>query len=93
MKKTTRVGLIGLWIILATTVLTRLWLTNPGAFPQVPEPLALWLVEWYGSRDGEELADFELLFGLALSFIVVTLATLLGWLMWRSIRRRSPSRA
>ena len=93
MRKTTRLGLTGLWIILATAFLTRLWLTNPGAFPQVPKPLALWLVEWYGSRDGEELADLELLFGLTLSFIAVMLATLLGWLMWRGIRGRIPSRA
>lgn len=92
MKKASRLGLIGLWAFLATALLTRLWLTNPGAFPAVPEPLALWLVEWYGSRNGEELADLELLFGLALSFLVVTLATLGGWLAWRLVRNRSQSR-
>lgn len=78
MRKATRLSLLAFWILLATGLLTRLWLTNPGAFPQVPETVAIRLAELYGSRNGEELAELEIWFGLSVSFIAVTLATGLG---------------
>ncbi|NML13430.1 hypothetical protein [Azohydromonas caseinilytica] len=87
MKKGLRLGLAILWVLSATILLTRLWLANPGAFPQVPQPFALWLVELYGSQNGEELADLEMWFSLAVSFSIVTLATLLGGFIWHRIRR------
>lgn len=75
MKRARYLTLLGAWTALATILLAHFWLLRPDLFPTVPSPLALWLVNLYGSSNGEELADLEDLFALIASFMVVAVFT------------------
>ena len=87
MKKTMRVSLIGLWVLFATWLLTRWWLTHPDEFPHIPESWALWLVNLlYDTQN--EIVDVELLVSFVLSFVIVSLLTLVGWFLWRRVKKR-----
>lgn len=90
MRKTARVTLLVGWLILAPSLLAHFWLAYPEAGPRVPLSLAERLIDLYGSRDGEDLADLEDLFALAVSFLLVATLTALVWLGWR---RHSADRA
>jgi len=87
MKNCFRFSLVGLWGILATGFVTRLWLTHPDAVPRFPESFWLRLINLYGSQNGEVLADLELLIALILSSVVVSLFTLFGWFLWHRIQK------
>ena len=88
MKKIFRYSLVGLWVLLSTGYLTRWWLTNPDVMPRLPESFWLSLIQLYGSQNGEELADLELLVGLVMFFTIVTLLTLFGWFIWCFVTKR-----
>lgn len=61
-----------------TLVLSFMWLRYPYVFPRVSENQAIALAEYFGTRNGEELADLEmylvlfcsLVFSLVLVFVV-----------------------
>ena len=89
MKKTFGFSLIGLWVLFATGFLARWWLTHPDAIPRFPKPFWIWLIDLYGSQNGEELADLEMWVALSLSFVIVALLTLIGWFLWRYISTRA----
>jgi hypothetical protein len=72
-----------LWIVASSAILARLWLARPDLGPQVPPLVSLWLVEQYGSTNGEELRDLEVLIAFGAAFTVVLFLTLLGLLLWR----------
>lgn len=74
---------LALWVLVATVALGHLWLARPDLGPQVPPSLALWLVERYGSTNGEELRDLEALLALGGAFVIVLLLTASGLLVWR----------
>lgn len=78
MNKIIKRSLIGAWVFFATLLLARSWLVRPDLFPRIPQPIILWLVDLYGSRDGEELADLELLLALGLASVIVLAITTLG---------------
>lgn len=87
MKKTLlRLSLI-IWLLAGTVVLARFLIIHHDLFPPFPEAWAICLIELYGSRDGEELADLEILVALGLAFTVIMTVTMLGWLAWRHIHR------
>ena len=86
MKKAFRFGLFGLWLLLATGFLARWWFANPDSIPRFPSAFWVWLINLYGSQNGEELADLELLVVLGICFIFVSLFTLFGWLVLRGIQ-------
>ena len=66
MSKGTQIALAGLWILVSSALLTRLWLAHPELFPTFPTPLAEYLVNVYGAQNAEEVADLEILVGLCL---------------------------
>ena len=86
MNKALRISLIGLWVIFAAGFLTRWWLTSPyaEALPNFPESFWVWLIVSSGAQKG----DVAILVGLGVSLIIVSLLTLLGWFLWRSIKVR-----
>lgn len=81
--------LLGLWVVFASGFLTRFWMSNPDKFPDFPEPLAIWLVTSSGLPKG----DVAILFGLGVSFVIVTLCTTAGWLGWRYLQNTLKSRS
>lgn len=93
MKLPVHLALAGSWLVAATLLLTYLWGHNPEMFPQPPVSFSIWLIELYGSKSGEDLADLELLYMLFVSFILVVLVTLFLWLAWRFIRNTLTSRS
>ena len=88
MKKTTRVSLIGLWMLLASGFLTRWWLTSPNAewMPNLPQPAWEWLIDQFDSGNQKFNIEFWVIFGF--SFLIVSLLTLAGWFLWRHIKAR-----
>lgn len=87
MKKAFRYSLVGLWILFSTGYLTRWWLTHPDVMPRLPESFWVSLIQLYGSQNCEELADLELLVGLVMFFIIVTLLTLFIWFIWCLVKK------
>ena len=86
MKKTVRASIIGLWILFATWFLTRWWLTHSDEFPHIPESWALSLVNLlYDTRN--DVVDVALLVSFILSFIIVSLLTLVAWFLWRCVKK------
>ena len=78
------------WLIGATLVLSFLLGNNPemASFINPSEKFKMWLIDVYGSSNGEELADLELLYVFTCSFLIV-LASALGfhWLKGLLIKR------
>ena len=86
MKKGFRLGLTCLWIVSATLIITHLWLTHPDSVPRFPESFWIWLIEIYGSQNGEELANLELLVTFSISLVLVSVLTFAAWVFWHRYR-------
>ena len=84
-KKILRISFTGLWIVVASVLLTRWWLTSPSSafIPNFPEAFWLWLSKLGGVEGAEGMADLTILVGFILSLIIVSLLTLLGLFLWR----------
>jgi hypothetical protein len=92
MKKGFRLGLTCLWIVSATLIITHLWLTHPDSVPRFPESFWIWLIEIYGSQNGEELANLELLVTFSISLVLVSVLSFAAWVFWHrfnAVRRNS----
>ena len=94
MKRLFRSWIFYAWQITATIGLAFILGNNPDIFPILSpsEPFALWLIDVYGSANGEELADLELLYVLVCSFIIVFVITLLFWWLMNALIKRSSRR-
>jgi hypothetical protein len=88
MKEAIRVGLVGLWVLLASGFLTRWWITSPNSavIPDFPPSFWRWLIDLFDAHDQKSIV--VIFVGLCLSLIVVSLLTLLGWFLWRCIKAR-----
>ncbi len=87
MSKAIQISLAGLWILVSSALLTRLWLAHSEIFPTFPKPLAEYLVNLYGTQNAEGVADLEIFVGLCISLLIVSVLTLFGWFLWRRISR------
>ncbi|MDO3522894.1 hypothetical protein [Ralstonia pseudosolanacearum] len=91
MKKHLARSLLAAWILTATLTFCRFFVTHPHLFPPIPESWALWLVDAYGARSQEDVADLEGWTGLVLGFIATSLTTWLALRAWRHLKRPKPS--
>ncbi|MCM2440830.1 hypothetical protein HGO34_14005 [Agrobacterium vitis] len=73
---------IGAWIAALSLLLTRLWLSYPNVAP-LPRSLAEYLVQLYGAQNAEQVADLEILIGLAITLPTVSFLTFLMILIFR----------
>lgn len=83
MSTAVRRFLIGLWIVVASLALCKLWFWvaySSGAGFTFPEPFAVWITDLYGARNAEEVADVETLLVFGICFVVVALCT------WTALR-------
>lgn len=85
MKKPIRYGLIFLWMLFATLTLTKCWLSYPEKFVTFPQSWALALVNFFDNTGKE---DIELLLGLFMSLIVVTIVTISIYLIWQKLNHQ-----
>lgn len=76
------------WYISAVLSLTALLGRNPHYFPWLfpPESVTLWMIEWYGAKNSEDIADLELLYVFCFSLLFVLIISILSirlkrWLM------------
>lgn len=86
MKKASRLILLWGWVTVTTLIVTRLWLTHPDHFPRLPDTFWIQLIDVFGSADGEDLANLELIVVLTMSFFLTLILTLLIRAMERRIR-------
>lgn len=56
-------------LVIITLLTSFLWLRYPSYFPSVPEEQAIALARYFGSSNGEELANLEMYLVLFCSFI------------------------
>lgn len=71
MKRASKFWILFTWIIVATLMLAYVWGSYPNLFFYPPESISSWLINVYGSSNGEELADLELLYVLVCSFFII----------------------
>jgi hypothetical protein len=81
-----------IWVLAGTVGLARFLTIHHALFPPFPEAWAIRLIELYGSTNGEELADLEILVALGLALTVILTITMLGWLIWRYVHHSLPAR-
>lgn len=87
MSTAARRSLIGVWVIVATLGLTKLWLWlwyTHGIGPTFPDAFSSWAADAYRANNAEDIADLETLLMLGSTFIVVSLVT---WVALRLMRR------
>ena len=77
------------WLFTSTTVLSYVLGNNPNILPFInpSETFALWLVDMYGSSNGEELADLELWYVVVCSFFIVFVLTVAFLLLKSALNR------
>ena len=76
MIKGIRRGLLAVWVVVASLLLTRFFVTHVEYLPEVPSGAAEWLVSVTGVGCCEEVAELEA--GLVLA-VCLTVVTLLTW--------------
>jgi len=89
MKQAAKAAILVLWVIVASALLTRLWLIHPEILPEFPKPLSEYLAALYGARNAEDIADLEILVGLSMSAPIVSVITYLAFFVWRGFRRKA----
>jgi hypothetical protein len=83
--------MLGTWVLAGTAALGHIWLARPELGPQVPPAVSLWLIELYGSTNGEELRDLETLLALGSALVVVLALTFAGLFVFRRYAHRPTS--
>ena len=89
MRRLSKFLLLFAWLTVATFLLSFVWGNYPHLFFYPPESLSTWLINIYGSSNGEELADLELLYVFVGSFFIVVILTSVFLLLKRALTRRS----
>lgn len=75
--------LVALWILFATGVLTRWWVTDLFQYLNFPQSTWDWLTQIYGVKNADQGGNLEILIGLGASFTVVITLTLLATFVYR----------
>ena len=86
MNKTLRRTLIGLWVLIATTYLTKITYAYPIYFPKWTQPFWFWLFEALGLNN-DEIFDMEIMIVFVISFIVVSMITYLAVIIWNRFHK------
>lgn len=82
MRKIIWFTIIVVWVVGLSILLTRLWLNNPDLLP-IPGSISERLVRVYGAQDAEQVADLEILIGMAVTLPAVSLLTFLTIAVFR----------
>jgi hypothetical protein len=77
MRKLLKSWVLYAWLVIGTLTLAFIWGNYPYLFFYPPESFSTWLIDMYGSSNGEELADLELLYVFVCSFFIIVVITVL----------------
>jgi len=81
-----RSDLLAFWLMGASICLDYAWYCSLDKSPAVPQSFAIWFVNLSGAKNAEEIARAELVFGLAVFFVLVSLFTLAAFFLCRRAR-------
>ncbi|MDO6466528.1 hypothetical protein Q4498_00265 [Neptunomonas phycophila] len=85
MNITKRYILLPLWLIIGTVAYALLWSRNLDSFPEFPEWVGTWVFGLIGDKTSAE--DATVFYMLILSFVMVSIFTLLVWVAIRAFRK------
>ncbi|WP_075172561.1 hypothetical protein [Neptunomonas phycophila] len=77
--------LLPLWLIIGTVAYALVWSRNLDSFPEFPEWVGTWLFGLIGDKTSAEGAT--VFYMLILSFVMVSIFTLLVWIAIRAFRK------
>ena len=86
MSRQRNIALLVAWLVFATLSLTYVWGGNTDAIPRPPESFSIWLSNLYGTQDAEDVGKLDVLYMLLVSFITVSICTLLALFAWKNLR-------
>ncbi|HGL4260715.1 hypothetical protein [Burkholderia dolosa] len=86
MKPVVRIGMLLAWLTFATVAYGIVWSRHLDLFPSWPGWMArfAYLVTQLNPADTGTMEDLTFTYMLLVSFINVSLSTLIGWFAWRS---------
>lgn len=85
MKKPLAFLMLGLFILVVSGLLTKLWLTNASMLPTIPSQLSEQLTSLYGATNAEDVADLEILIGFGIFTPMVSILTAITWITFKSL--------
>ena len=85
MNITKRYILLPLWLIIGTVAYALVWSRNLDSFPEFPEWVGTWVFWLIGDKTSAE--DATVFYMLILSFVMVSIFTLLVWVAIRAFRK------
>jgi hypothetical protein len=88
MKRIAKFSAMVLWLLIATFGLTFWWGRHPQAVPSPPDAFWIWLGDAAEAHCCESMADLEIGYMLAASFLFVCLCTFIAWRMVKRLRTR-----
>lgn len=69
---------VGLWVFVASVLLSNWWQMNPDAPPNLPQYIWDWLVKIYDAKNADQGSDLVAIVGFLGSLVVVSLLTWLA---------------
>ncbi|APF85863.1 hypothetical protein HI806_03355 [Ralstonia solanacearum] len=84
MKSPLGAGLLAAWLVVGAWLLNDWWGTHLDLVPKPPEVFGDWLIRMTGTANAEEAGDADFLFGLVVSFVIVSMLT---WLLLATLRQ------
>ncbi|MDP2520940.1 hypothetical protein Q8W30_00030 [Neptunomonas phycophila] len=85
MNITKKYPLLPLWLIIGTVAYALVWSRNLDSFPEFPEWVGTWVFGLIGDKTSAEGAT--VFYMLILSFVMVSIFTLLVWVAIRAFRK------
>ena len=85
MNITKKYILLPLWLIIGTVAYALVWSRNLDSFPEFPEWVGTWVFWLIGDKTSAEGAT--VFYMLILSFVMVSIFTLLVWVAIRAFRK------
>lgn len=87
MKRLCKIIALAIWLLVATVAFTRWWYEHPDAIPAPPQAFSIWLDNLFNAHCCESSAVVDLYYGLSVSFVLISICTLLAWRLYRWWRR------
>jgi len=84
-----------IWLITGTFILLHIYgyfRNNFGIFITYPKPFSLWVSDFYGTANAEDIADLEAIVNLIISFLVVSIFTFIFLAIKKKLTKISSGR-
>ena len=88
MKRSTKITLVTLWLLVGTFILVSIWARHIDYIPSPPMEFSLWLSDLAGAKTADDEANLDVHYMLVVSFLVLSLFTFIAMFIWRRILKR-----